>query len=121
MPPPLDEIVVFDRLTRPQMDGIVDIQMARLLKRLAARKIQLELDDSARKWLADEGYDPVYGARPLKRVIQRALQDPLAEALLSGDILDGAVVPVTAGPEGLIIGNRVGSTIQEPPKDAVVH
>ncbi|MAO00144.1 ATP-dependent chaperone ClpB [uncultured Roseovarius sp.] len=117
----LDEIVVFDRLTRPQMDGIVDIQMARLLKRLAARKIQLELDDSARKWLADEGYDPVYGARPLKRVIQRALQDPLAEALLSGDILDGAVVPVTAGPEGLIIGNRVGSTIQEPPKDAVVH
>ncbi len=117
----LDEIVVFDRLTRPQMDGIVDIQMARLLKRLAARKIQLELDDSARKWLADEGYDPVYGARPLKRVIQRALQDPLAEALLSGDILDGAVVPVTAGPEGLIIGNRVGSTTQEPPKDAVVH
>ncbi|MGR3699754.1 MAG: ATP-dependent chaperone ClpB [Roseovarius sp.] len=117
----LDEIVVFDRLTRPQMDGIVDIQMARLLKRLAARKIQLELDDSARKWLADEGYDPVYGARPLKRVIQRALQDPLAEALLSGDILDGSVVPVTAGPEGLIIGNRVGSTNQEPPKDAVVH
>ncbi|PIV79605.1 MAG: ATP-dependent chaperone ClpB, partial [Rhodobacteraceae bacterium CG17_big_fil_post_rev_8_21_14_2_50_63_15] len=70
----LDEIVVFDRLTRPQMDGIVDIQMARLLKRLAARKIRLELDDAARKWLADEGYDPVYGARPLKRVIQRALQ-----------------------------------------------
>ncbi|MGX0977055.1 ATP-dependent Clp protease ATP-binding subunit ClpB [Roseovarius sp. MBR-51] len=117
----LDEIVVFDRLTRPQMDGIVDIQMARLLKRLAARKIQLELDDAARKWLADEGYDPVYGARPLKRVIQRALQDPLAEALLAGDILDGAVVPVTAGPEGLIIGERVGSTTQEPPKDAVVH
>ncbi|WP_421999472.1 ATP-dependent chaperone ClpB [Roseovarius mucosus] len=117
----LDEIVVFDRLTRPQMDGIVDIQMARLLKRLAARKIQLELDDAAHKWLADEGYDPVYGARPLKRVIQRALQDPLAEALLSGEILDGAVVPVTAGPEGLIIGNRVGSTTQEPPQDAVVH
>jgi ATP-dependent Clp protease ATP-binding subunit ClpB len=117
----LDEIVVFDRLTRPQMDGIVDIQMARLLKRLAARKIQLELDDAARKWLADEGYDPVYGARPLKRVIQRALQDPLAEALLSGEILDGAVVPVTAGPEGLIIGDRVVNTTQEPPQDAVVH
>ncbi|MBC7180383.1 MAG: AAA family ATPase, partial [Roseovarius sp.] len=117
----LDEIVVFDRLTRPQMDGIVDIQMARLLKRLAARKIQLELDDAARKWLADEGYDPVYGARPLKRVIQRALQDPLAEALLYGDILDGSVVPVTAGPEGLIIGDRVVNTTQEPPQDAVVH
>ncbi len=117
----LDEIVVFDRLTRPQMDGIVDIQMARLLKRLAARKIRLELDDAARKWLADEGYDPVYGARPLKRVIQRALQDPLAEALLAGDILDGATVPVTAGPDGLIIGERVGTSRQEPPRDAVVH
>ncbi|PKQ13401.1 MAG: ATP-dependent chaperone ClpB [Alphaproteobacteria bacterium HGW-Alphaproteobacteria-1] len=117
----LDEIVVFDRLTRPQMDGIVDIQMARLLKRLAARKITLALDDAARKWLADEGYDPVYGARPLKRVIQKALQDPLAEALLAGDILDGATVPVTAGPEGLIIGERVGTTRAEPPRDAVVH
>jgi ATP-dependent Clp protease ATP-binding subunit ClpB len=117
----LDEIVIFDRLTRPQMDGIVDIQMARLLKRLAARKITLALDDAARKWLADEGYDPVYGARPLKRVIQKALQDPLAEALLAGDILDGATVPVTAGPEGLIIGERVGTTRAEPPKDAVVH
>jgi ATP-dependent Clp protease ATP-binding subunit ClpB len=113
--------VIFDRLTRPQMDGIVDIQMARLLKRLAARKITLALDDAARKWLADEGYDPVYGARPLKRVIQKALQDPLAEALLAGDILDGATVPVTAGPEGLIIGERVGTTRAEPPKDAVVH
>jgi ATP-dependent Clp protease ATP-binding subunit ClpB len=113
--------VIFDRLTRPQMDGIVDIQMARLLKRLAARKITLALDDAARKWLADEGYDPVYGARPLKRVIQKALQDPLAEALLAGDILDGATVPVTAGPEGLIIGARVGTTKAEPPRDAVVH
>jgi ATP-dependent Clp protease ATP-binding subunit ClpB len=117
----LDEIVIFDRLTRPQMDGIVDVQMARLLKRLAGRKIALELDDSARKWLADEGYDPVYGARPLKRVIQKALQDPLAEAILAGDILDGAAVPVTAGPDGLIIGERVGTTRAEPPADAVVH
>ncbi|MBZ0211530.1 MAG: ATP-dependent chaperone ClpB, partial [Hyphomicrobium sp.] len=117
----LDEIVVFDRLTRGQMDGIVDIQMARLQKRLAARKIRLELDDAARKWLADEGYDPVYGARPLKRVIQKALQDPLAEALLAGDILDGSTVPVSAGAEGLIIGERVGSTTRERPGDAVVH
>jgi len=117
----LDEIVIFDRLTRPQMDAIVDIQLARLLKRLAARKITLVLDDAARKWLADEGYDPVYGARPLKRVIQKALQDPLAEGLLAGDILDGATVPVTAGPEGLIIGERVGTTRHEPPADAVVH
>ena len=117
----LDEIVVFDRLNRDQMDGIVDIQMARLLKRLAARKITLELDDAARKWLADEGYDPVYGARPLKRVIQKALQDPLAEGLLAGDILDGSTVPVSAGAEGLIIGERVGSTSRGRPDDAVVH
>ncbi|MEQ9258227.1 MAG: ATP-dependent chaperone ClpB [Roseovarius sp.] len=117
----LDEIVVFDRLTRDQMDGIVDIQMARLIKRLASRKITLNLDEAARKWLADEGYDPVYGARPLKRVIQRALQDPLAEAILAGDILDGSTVPVTAGAEGLIIGDRVGSTNRERPDDAVVH
>ncbi len=117
----LDEIVVFDRLTRDQMDGIVDIQLARLIKRLASRKIKLELDEAARKWLADEGYDPVYGARPLKRVIQRALQDPLAEALLAGDILDGSTVPVTAGPDGLIIGDRVGSSNRERPDDAVVH
>jgi ATP-dependent Clp protease ATP-binding subunit ClpB len=103
------------------MDGIVDIQMARLLKRLASRKITLQLDDAARKWLADEGYDPVYGARPLKRVIQKALQDPLAESLLAGEILDGSTVVVTAGPEGLIIGDRVGSTDQKPPEDAVVH
>ena len=117
----LDEIVVFDRITREQMTSIVDIQMRRLLKRLATRKIRLELDDSARQWLADEGYDPVYGARPLKRVIQKALQDPLAEALLSGEILDGSTVPVTAGPDGLIIGERVGTATQEPPADAVVH
>ncbi|MEO0774789.1 MAG: AAA family ATPase, partial [Pseudomonadota bacterium] len=117
----LDEIVIFDRLARVQMDGIVDIQMARLLKRLASRKITLNLDDGAKTWLADEGYDPVYGARPLKRVIQKALQDPLAEALLAGDILDGSEVDVSAGSDGLIIGDRVGSTKQEPPKDAVVH
>ncbi|MGI3210802.1 ATP-dependent chaperone ClpB [Roseovarius tibetensis] len=117
----LDEIVVFDRITRDQMTGIVDIQMRRLLKRLATRKIDLQLDQSAKEWLADAGYDPVYGARPLKRVIQKALQDPLAEALLAGDILDGATVPVTAGSDGLIIGERIGTTTQDPPADAVVH
>ncbi|WP_288941298.1 ATP-dependent chaperone ClpB [Roseovarius pacificus] len=117
----LDEIVIFDRLTRDQMDGIVDIQMARLLKRLASRKITLELDDGARTWLADQGYDPVYGARPLKRVIQKALQDPLAEALLAGEIRDGDTVPVSAGAEGLLIGDRVGTSDRQPPQDAVVH
>ncbi|MCF3595308.1 ATP-dependent chaperone ClpB [Rhodobacteraceae bacterium LMO-12] len=117
----LDETIIFDRLSRGDMDGIVDIQLARLAKRLAARKIGIELDESAKKWLADEGYDPVFGARPLKRVIQRALQDPLAEALLAGDILDGSTIEVSAGPEGLIIGDRVGSSNRTPPEDAVVH
>jgi ATP-dependent Clp protease ATP-binding subunit ClpB len=117
----LDETIIFDRLNREDMDGIVEIQLRRLLRRLASRNITLQLDDAAKTWLADAGYDPVFGARPLKRVIQRALQDPLAEALLAGDILDGATVPVTAGAEGLIIGDRVGTTNQDPPADAVVH
>ncbi|QIE46014.1 ATP-dependent chaperone ClpB [Pseudohalocynthiibacter aestuariivivens] len=117
----LDETVIFDRLSRDDMDGIVDIQLARLTKRLAARKITLDLDESAKKWLADEGYDPVFGARPLKRVIQRAVQDPLAEMLLAGDVMDGATVPVTAGVDGLIVGERIGSTNSPKPGDAVVH
>ncbi|GAA4227895.1 ATP-dependent Clp protease ATP-binding subunit ClpB [Sagittula marina] len=117
----LDETIIFDRLKREDMGGIVDIQLGRLLKRLAARKIRLELDDEAKQWLADDGYDPVFGARPLKRVIQRALQDPLAEMLLSGDVSDGDVVPVSAGAEGLLIGDRVGATNRPKPDDAVVH
>ncbi|WP_210093247.1 ATP-dependent chaperone ClpB [Ruegeria sp. HKCCSP346] len=117
----LDETIIFDRLKRADMDGIVDIQMARLQKRLAARKIELALDDSAKVWLANEGYDPVFGARPLKRVIQRALQNPLAEALLAGEIKDGDIVPVTAGQDGLIIGDRLGTSERPRPDDAVVH
>ncbi|MCX8953574.1 ATP-dependent chaperone ClpB [Ruegeria sp. NA] len=117
----LDETIIFDRLKRADMDGIVDIQMARLQKRLAARKIELALDDGAKEWLANEGYDPVFGARPLKRVIQRALQNPLAEALLAGEIKDGEVVPVTAGADGLIIGDRLGTSERPRPDDAVVH
>ncbi len=117
----LDETIIFDRLKRADMDGIVDIQMARLQKRLAARKIELVLDEGAKQWLADEGYDPVFGARPLKRVIQRALQNPLAEALLAGEIKDGETVPVTAGAEGLIIGDRLGASDRPRPDDAVVH
>jgi ATP-dependent Clp protease ATP-binding subunit ClpB len=117
----LDETIIFDRLSRGDMTGIVDIQLARLERRLAARKIVLDLDEGARRWLADEGYDPVFGARPLKRVIQRAVQDPLAEMILSGDLPDGAHVPVSAGPDGLIIGDRVGSTGRPAPEDAVIH
>ncbi|MFT7593971.1 MAG: ATP-dependent Clp protease ATP-binding subunit ClpB [Paracoccaceae bacterium] len=117
----LDETIIFDRLARDDMDGIVDIQMARLLKRLAARKITLELDDGAHKWLADEGYDPVFGARPLKRVIQRALQNPLAEMLLSGEVHDGDTIPISAGVDGLIIGERIGASNRPAPDDAVLH
>lgn len=117
----LDETIIFDRLGRADMDGIVDIQLARLQKRLMGRKITLAFDDAAKTWLADEGYDPVFGARPLKRVIQRALQDPLAELLLSGDVKDGYTVVVSAGSEGLIIGDRIGATNRERPGDAVVH
>jgi ATP-dependent Clp protease ATP-binding subunit ClpB len=117
----LDETIIFDRLGREDMDGIVDIQMARLLKRLAGRKIELDLDEGAKKWLADEGYDPVFGARPLKRVIQRALQNPLAEMLLAGDVHDGDSISVSAGSEGLIIGDRVGASNKPKPDDATVH
>ncbi|KAA0910280.1 ATP-dependent chaperone ClpB [Aquicoccus porphyridii] len=117
----LDDMIVFDRLSRGDMGAIVEIQIKRLMKRLVGRKIRLDLDAAAKTWLADEGYDPVYGARPLKRVIQRALQDPLAEAILAGDIRDGATVPVSAGPDGLIIGDRVGASNRPKPDDAVVH
>ncbi|WP_374292635.1 ATP-dependent chaperone ClpB [Paenirhodobacter enshiensis] len=110
----LDEIVIFDRLSRKNMDGIVKIQLQRLEKRLAARKITLDLDEAARKWLADEGYDPVYGARPLKRVIQRTMQDPLAELILSGEVLDGSTVKITAGPDGLVIGDKVAPAAARP-------
>ncbi|MEP4979175.1 ATP-dependent chaperone ClpB [Ascidiaceihabitans sp.] len=117
----LDETIIFDRLNRKNMDGIVDIQMARLLRRLAARKITLDLDDGARTWLADEGYDPVFGARPLKRVIQNALQNPLAEMLLAGDLKDGDTLAVSAGVEGLVIGDRIGSSNRAKPDEATVH
>ncbi len=109
----LDEIVLFDRLSRDNMDGIVDIQLAILGRRLAARKIELDIDDAAQKWLADQGFDPVYGARPLKRVIQKALQDPLAQLLLGGKLLDGAEVEVSADEAGLVI-NGIGGTDVKP-------
>jgi ATP-dependent Clp protease ATP-binding subunit ClpB len=91
----LDEIILFHRLKRNQMAAIVDIQMTRLQKLLTDRKIVLELDDDARQWLANKGYDPAYGARPLKRVIQKNVQDPLAELILAGKILDGDEVRVS--------------------------
>ncbi|HHC29558.1 MAG TPA: AAA family ATPase, partial [Rhodobacterales bacterium] len=117
----LDEIIIFDRLTRENMDGIVDVQLGLLSKRLAKRGITLQFDEAAKTWLADKGYDPVYGARPLKRVIQKALQDPLAEKLLAGEIMDGETVPIHAGVDGLIIGERTGGSHETKPDDAVAH
>ncbi|MEJ2036990.1 MAG: AAA family ATPase, partial [Maritimibacter sp.] len=117
----LDDMIVFDRLSRDDMDGIVDIQLARLEKRLEKQGIHLELDEAAKKWLADEGYDPIYGARPLKRVIQRSLQNELAEMLLAGDIGDGGTIQVSAGADGLLVGDRVSRSNRTPPSDAVVH
>ena len=99
----LDEIVLFHRLSRTHMDSIVDIQIGRLERLLAERNIELKLDAAARAWLADAGYDSVYGARPLRRVIQRALQNPLAGLILEGKIADGGTAAVSAGKGGLAI------------------
>ncbi|MEO0387588.1 MAG: ATP-dependent chaperone ClpB [Pseudomonadota bacterium] len=114
----LDEIVLFDRLGRGDMAGIVDIQLHTVASRLAPRNLTLAIAPEARVWLANQGYDPVYGARPLKRVIQRALLDPLAEMLLSGGTLDGAEIPVTVQAGELLIGDR---TVTDGPRQATVH
>jgi len=102
----VDEIILFHRLRREDMGAIVDIQFARLAKLLEDRKITIELHPEAREWLASKGYDPAYGARPLKRVIQKNVQDPLAELILAGDIHDGEKVVVGADENGLLIGGR---------------
>jgi ATP-dependent Clp protease ATP-binding subunit ClpB len=102
----VDEIILFHRLKREQMGKIVDIQMGRLSKLLADRKIKLELDDKAKDWLGQKGYDPAYGARPLKRVIQKYVQDPLAEMVLAGKIHDGETVRITAGKDGLMFNGE---------------
>ncbi|HTQ13966.1 MAG TPA: ATP-dependent chaperone ClpB [Rhizomicrobium sp.] len=102
----LDEIILFHRLSRANMDKIVDIQIARLQKLVADRKIAIHLDKKATEWLAGAGYDPVYGARPLKRVIQRRLQDPLAQMLLEGRIGEGDTVKVSAGKNGLTLNGQ---------------
>jgi ATP-dependent Clp protease ATP-binding subunit ClpB len=99
----IDEILLFHRLERQHMGAIVDIQMGRLRQLLADRDITLDLTPAAREWLANEGYDPAYGARPLKRVIQRAVQDQLAEEILMGRVVDGQSVQVDAGSEGLVL------------------
>jgi ATP-dependent Clp protease ATP-binding subunit ClpB len=102
----IDEIILFHRLQKSDMGRIVEIQFARLRKLLEDRKIDLELDPKARDWLAEKGWDPAYGARPLKRVIQRSVQDPLAEMILAGDVRDGSQVKLSATKAGLTFNGR---------------
>ncbi|HWM45802.1 MAG TPA: ATP-dependent chaperone ClpB [Xanthobacteraceae bacterium] len=102
----VDEIILFHRLKRSEMGRIVEIQIRRLQKLLDERKIAISLDAAARDWLAEKGYDPAYGARPLKRVIQKSLQDPLAEMILKGDVKDGDTVEVSAGKQGLTFNGK---------------
>jgi ATP-dependent Clp protease ATP-binding subunit ClpB len=105
----VDEIILFHRLKRSDMGRIVDIQVERLQQLLADRKIAITLEASAREWLAERGYDPAYGARPLKRVIQKSIQDPLAELILSGQIKDGDTVVVSATKRGLAFNGQVAA------------
>ncbi len=109
----IDEIILFHRLQKSEMGRIVDIQFGRLRKLLEDRKIDLVLDDRARDWLADKGWDPAYGARPLKRVIQRNVQDPLAEMILAGEVLDGTTVKISAGKGGLTFNGKTARSAEE--------
>jgi ATP-dependent Clp protease ATP-binding subunit ClpB len=99
----LDEIVLFDALTKDDLTHIVELQLGLLEKRLAARRISIEVTDAAKEWLADTGYDPAYGARPLRRLIQTAIGDPLARKLIAGEINDGDSVTVDVGDDGLVL------------------
>jgi ATP-dependent Clp protease ATP-binding subunit ClpB len=103
----VDEIILFHRLKKAEMGRIVDIQMARLQKLLDERKITIKLEPRGRDWLAEKGWDPAYGARPLKRVIQKSVQDPLAEMILAGTIKDGETVVVSGDKLGLTFNGKV--------------
>ncbi|MBB4105646.1 ATP-dependent chaperone ClpB [Allorhizobium borbori] len=107
----IDDIILFHRLRRDEMGAIVDIQLRRLTSLLSDRKVTLDLQADARTWLANKGYDPAYGARPLKRVIQKEVQDRLAEMILGGEVPDGSTVHVTAGSDRLLL--RVGKTLNQ--------
>jgi ATP-dependent Clp protease ATP-binding subunit ClpB len=105
----VDEIILFHRLQRNEMGRIVEIQIGRLSKLLEDRKIVISLDAAARDWIAEKGYEPAYGARPLKRVVQKSLQDPLAEMILSGRVKDGDKIEVSATKFGLTFNGKVAA------------
>ena len=103
----LDETIIFNRLSKEHMYRIVDIQLDMLRDRISSLNLKIKLEPGATDWIAEEGYDPVYGARPLKRVIQNSLQNPIAELILAGKLSDGDVIEVTGGPDGLVVGDYV--------------
>ena len=103
----LDETIIFNRLSKEHMYRIVDIQLDMLRDRISSLNFKIKLEQGAIDWIAEEGYDPVYGARPLKRVIQNTLQNPIAEMILAGKLSDGDVIEVTSGPDGLVVGDYV--------------
>ena len=103
------------------MGSIVDIQLQRLERLLKDRNMTVELDDAAREWLAEKGYDPAYGARPLKRVIQKELQDPLARLILDGTLHDGETIRVSAEAGALTVNGRAVSRNARPPAEAVIQ
>jgi ATP-dependent Clp protease ATP-binding subunit ClpB len=105
----LDEVVMFDALSQDELTHIVELQLGLLTKRLEARRIGLEISDEAKRWLAETGYDPAYGARPLRRLIQNAIGDPLARLLISGGVTDGGRVIVDRGDDGLVLTPRMGA------------
>jgi ATP-dependent Clp protease ATP-binding subunit ClpB len=107
----IDDIVIFHQLSREQIVKIIDVQLERLRKMLSERGIQLVLDDSARQLLAREGYDPTYGARPLKRAIQTLIQNPLAVKLLNGDVLPGQIVRVSAEDDKMVFKNEAAAAV----------
>lgn len=102
----LDDVLIFDGLNPEELVRIVDIQLEQLGKRLAQRRLQLEVSLPAKRWLAQHGFDPVYGARPLRRLVQQAIGDQLAKMLLAGEVHDGDTLPVNVRPDGeaLILG-----------------
>src|SRR5215472_917698 len=116
----VDEIILFHRLQKSEMGRIVEIQFARLQKLLTDRKIVLTLDAAARDWLAAKGWDPAYGARPLKRVIQRYLQDPLAEMILAGEVRDGDAVTISSAGNVLTFNGKAPETAEITPFEAPV-
>ena len=117
----LDEIIIFNRLAKEHMSRIVDIQLNILQDRMSSLSFKIDLGVGARDWIADKGYDPVYGARPLKRVIQTNIQNPIAELILAGKLSEGEVIKITDGPEGLLIGDYPSVKPDGMPGSVVLH